>query len=74
MISLLPNGREPDTNIFKRARRRDVIFPRCQCGDPQLRDREKGTRSQHFVIAVQRMLQLLDEMEEALRASLVGLR
>ena len=39
-------------NIFKRERRRDVI--------------EKGTRSQHFIIAVQRMLQLLDEMEEAL--------
>jgi glutathione S-transferase len=39
-------------NIFKRARRRDVI--------------EKGTRSQHFTIAVERMLQLLDEMEEAL--------
>src|SRR5215831_3853538 len=37
-------------NIFKRERRRDVI--------------EKGTRSQHFVSAVQRMLQLLDEMEE----------
>jgi len=27
---------------------------------------ENGTRSQHFMIAVQRMLQLLDEMEEAL--------
>jgi glutathione S-transferase len=40
-------------NIFKRERRRDVI--------------EKGTRSQHFVIAVQRMVQLLDEMEAALR-------
>ncbi len=39
-------------NIFKRERRRDVI--------------ENGTRSQHFMIAVQRMLQLLDEMEEAL--------
>jgi len=39
-------------NIFKRERRRDVI--------------EKGTGSQHFIIAVQRMLQLLDEMEEAL--------
>src|SRR5262249_52947721 len=39
-------------NIFKRERRRDVV--------------ENGTRSQHFVSAVQRMLQLLDEMEEAL--------
>lgn len=39
-------------NIFKRERRRDVI--------------EKGTDSQHFVIAVQRMVLLLDEMEEAL--------
>ena len=39
-------------NIFKRQRRRDVV--------------ENGTRSQHFVSAVQRMLQLLDEMEEAL--------
>src|SRR5919197_1628080 len=39
-------------NIFKRERRRDVI--------------EKGTNSQHFRIAVQRMVQLLDEMEEAL--------
>src|SRR5260370_8007305 len=39
-------------NIFKRERRRDVI--------------EKGTRSQHFIIAVQRMLQLLGAMEEAL--------
>ncbi len=39
-------------NIFKRERRRDVI--------------EKGVKSQHFRIAVQRMLQLLDEMEEAL--------
>jgi glutathione S-transferase len=39
-------------NIFKRERRRDVI--------------EKGPQSQHFVIAVERMLQLLDEMEEAL--------
>jgi len=39
-------------NIFKRERRRDVI--------------EKGTNSQHFVIALQRMLLLLDEMEEAL--------
>jgi glutathione S-transferase len=39
-------------NLFKRERRRDVI--------------EKGTGSQHFVIAVQRMTQLLDEMDEAL--------
>jgi glutathione S-transferase len=39
-------------NIFKRARRRDVI--------------EKGPDSQHFIIAVQRMVQLLNEMEEAL--------
>jgi glutathione S-transferase len=39
-------------NIFKRERRRDVI--------------EKGTQSQHFVVAVQRMALLLDEMEEAL--------
>jgi glutathione S-transferase len=39
-------------NLFKRERRRDVI--------------EKGPESQHFIIAVQRMLQLLDEMEEAL--------
>src|SRR5499433_738772 len=39
-------------NIFKRERRRDVI--------------EKGTDSQHFIVAVQRMVQLLDEMEEAL--------
>jgi glutathione S-transferase len=39
-------------NIFKRERRRDVI--------------EKGTQSQHFIIAVQRMGLLLDEMEEAL--------
>ncbi|MCC6778254.1 MAG: glutathione S-transferase family protein [Hyphomicrobiales bacterium] len=41
-------------NLFKRERRRDVI--------------ENGTRSQHFVIATRRMLQLLDEMEEALAA------
>src|SRR5438270_13923139 len=41
-------------NIFKRERRRDVI--------------EKGPQSQHFVIAVERMLQLLDEVEEALAA------
>src|SRR5215510_3971536 len=40
-------------NIFKRERRRDVI--------------EKGTESQHFRIAVQRMTLLLDEMEEALQ-------
>jgi glutathione S-transferase len=39
-------------NIFKRERRRDVI--------------DKGTESQHFVIALQRMILLLDEMEEAL--------
>ena len=39
-------------NIFKRERRRDVI--------------EKGVNSQHFRIAVQRLVQLLDEMEEAL--------
>jgi glutathione S-transferase len=41
-------------NVFKRERRRDVI--------------EKGTDSQHFVIAVERMVLLLDEMEEALAA------
>jgi glutathione S-transferase len=41
-------------NIFKRERRRDVI--------------ERGTRSQHFVIAVERMMLLLDEMEESLSA------
>ncbi len=39
-------------NIFKRERRRDVI--------------ENGTGSKHFVIAVERMVLLLDEMEEAL--------
>jgi len=39
-------------NPFKRERRRDVI--------------EKGTGSTHFVIAVKRMVLLLDEMEEAL--------
>ncbi|MFL5100557.1 MAG: glutathione S-transferase family protein [Xanthobacteraceae bacterium] len=39
-------------NIFKRERRRDVI--------------ERGTDSQHFVVAVQRMVQMLDEMEDAL--------
>ena len=41
-------------NIFKRERRRDVI--------------EKGVKSQHFRIAVQRLVQLLGEMEEALAA------
>src|SRR5215208_8161885 len=39
-------------NIFKRERRRDVI--------------ERGIDSQHFVVAVQRMVQMLDEMEGAL--------
>ena len=39
-------------NIFKRERRRDVI--------------ENGMRSKHFAIAIERMLLLLDEMEEAL--------
>ena len=39
-------------NIFKRERRRDVI--------------DKGVSSQHFAIAMKRMLLLLDEMEEAL--------
>jgi hypothetical protein len=39
-------------NIFKRERRRDVI--------------EKGPDSQHFMIAVERMVLLLDEMEESL--------
>jgi len=39
-------------NLFKRERRRDVI--------------EKGTGSQHFVIAVRRMVLMLDEMEGAL--------
>jgi glutathione S-transferase len=39
-------------DLFKRERRRDVI--------------ENGPDSIHFVIAVQRMVQLLDEMEEAL--------
>jgi glutathione S-transferase len=39
-------------NIFKRERRRDVI--------------DKGVQSQHFRIAVQRLVQMLDEMEEAL--------
>jgi glutathione S-transferase len=41
-------------NIFKRERRADVIA--------------KGTKSQHFTIAVRRMVQLLDEMEESLSA------
>ncbi|HVY58856.1 MAG TPA: glutathione S-transferase family protein [Xanthobacteraceae bacterium] len=41
-------------NIFKRERRRDVI--------------EKGPQSQHFIIATKRMVQMLDEMEEALTA------
>ena len=41
-------------NIFKRERRRDVV--------------EKGTGSKHFIIAVERMILLLDEMEEALGA------
>ncbi len=40
-------------NIFKRQRRADVIA--------------RGPDSDHFVIAVQRMIQLLDEMEEALQ-------
>lgn len=39
-------------NVFKRERRRDVI--------------ERGTSSQHFIVAVERMVLLLDEMEEAL--------
>jgi glutathione S-transferase len=39
-------------NIFKRERRRDVIA--------------NGTASKHFVIATERMVQLLDEMDEAL--------
>lgn len=42
-------------NIFKRERRRDVI--------------EKGPQSQHFYVALQRMIQLLDEMEESLSAN-----
>jgi glutathione S-transferase len=41
-------------NVFKRERRRDVI--------------EGGTDSKHFIIAVERMVLLLDEMEEALAA------
>ena len=39
-------------NVFKRERRRDVV--------------EKGAQSKHFIIAVERMVLLLDEMEEAL--------
>jgi len=39
-------------NMFKRERRRDVI--------------EKGPQSKHFLIAVERMVLLLDEMEESL--------
>jgi glutathione S-transferase len=39
-------------NLFKRERRRDVI--------------ERGTGSQHFIVAVRRMVLLLDEIEEAL--------
>jgi glutathione S-transferase len=39
-------------NMFKRERRRDVI--------------DKGTQSMHFRVAVARMEQLLDEMQEAL--------
>jgi glutathione S-transferase len=39
-------------NIFKRERRRDVIA--------------NGPDSQHFIIAIERMVLLLDEMEEAL--------
>jgi glutathione S-transferase len=42
-------------NVFKRERRRDVV--------------EKGTQSKHFVIAVERMVLLLDEMDEALAAA-----
>jgi glutathione S-transferase len=41
-------------NIFKRERRRDVVA--------------NGTGSKHFIIAVERMVLLLDEMEEALAA------
>ena len=41
-------------NVFKRERRRDVI--------------ERGTDSKHFIVAVERMVLLLDEMEEALAA------
>jgi glutathione S-transferase len=39
-------------NVFKRERRRDVV--------------ENGTGSKHFIVAVKRMVLLLDEMEEAL--------
>ena len=39
-------------NIFKRERRRDVI--------------DKGVQSQHFRIAVQRLVQMLEEMQDAL--------
>ena len=42
-------------NLFKRERRRDVI--------------EHGTGSRHFIVAVKRMVLLLDEMEEALSAA-----
>jgi glutathione S-transferase len=42
-------------NALKRERRRDVI--------------EHGTNSRHFVLALERMMLLLDEMEEALRDS-----
>jgi glutathione S-transferase len=42
-------------NLFKRERRRDVI--------------EQGTNSKYFVVAVKRMVLLLDEMEEALSAT-----
>jgi glutathione S-transferase len=41
-------------NLFKRERRRDVI--------------EKAIESQHFIVAIKRMVLLLDEMEEALAA------
>jgi glutathione S-transferase len=41
-------------NVFKRERRREVI--------------EQGTDSKHFIIAVERMILLLDEMEGALAA------
>jgi glutathione S-transferase len=42
-------------NLFKRERRRDVI--------------EHGTGSRHFIVAIKRMVLLLDEMEEALVAA-----
>jgi glutathione S-transferase len=42
-------------NLFKRERRRDVI--------------EHGPQSKHFIIAVKRMVLLLDEMEETLSAA-----